>query len=97
MTFNCDLLLASSRYQLQKSCNFDWSRSKKDFKVTLDNLNCVQGEENEFRVPGDHLKHRFLDFTKVEFWACQEAENDSLVPFDHLNRRLIDLKNSYFR
>ena len=29
MTFNCDLLLASSRYQLQKSCNFDWSRSKK--------------------------------------------------------------------
>ena len=37
-----------------------------------------QEEENEFRVPGDHLKHRFLDLTKVEFWAFQEAENEFL-------------------
>jgi len=35
-----------------------------------------QEEENMFLVPGDHLKLRFLEFTKVEFWACQEAQND---------------------
>ena len=29
-----------------------------------------------FPVPGDHLKHRFLDNTKDEFWTCQEAPND---------------------
>jgi len=27
-------------------------------------------EENEFPVSSDHLKHPFLDLTKVEFWAC---------------------------
>jgi len=37
---------------------------------------CWTREENEFRVPGDHLKHGFLDLTKVEFWAFQETEND---------------------
>jgi len=42
-------------------------------------------------VPGDHLKFRFLDLTKVELWTCQEAENDFYVPFYHLNRRFIDL------
>ena len=35
-----------------------------------------QEAENEFPVPSDHLKHQFLDPTKVEFCACQEAEND---------------------
>ena len=35
-----------------------------------------QEEENESAEPGEQLKHRFLDLTKVEFWACQEAEND---------------------
>jgi len=46
--------------------------------------------------PCDHLKHRFLDLTKVEFWPFQEAVNDFYVPFDHLNRRFIDLKNVIF-
>jgi len=36
----------------------------------------IQEEENEFPVHGDHFNHRFLDVTKVEFYACQEAEND---------------------
>jgi len=31
----------------------------------------VQVEENEIRVPGDHLKYRFLELTKVDFWSCQ--------------------------
>ena len=35
-----------------------------------------QGEENEFPVIRDHLKHRILDITIVEFRACQGAEND---------------------
>jgi len=35
-----------------------------------------QEEENEFSEPGEHLKNRFQDITKVEFWACQEAEYD---------------------
>jgi len=35
-----------------------------------------QEEENVFPVTGDHLKHRFLELTKGEFWVCQEAEND---------------------
>jgi len=29
-----------------------------------------QEGENLFSERGDHLKHRFLDLTKVEFWAC---------------------------
>ena len=33
-------------------------------------------EENDFPVAGDHLKHRFLDVTKVEFLGCQDADND---------------------
>jgi len=35
-----------------------------------------QEAENEFAVPGDHLKHHFINLTKVAFWAGQEAEND---------------------
>jgi len=31
--------------------------------------------ENEFTVPGDQLKHRFLDLTQVDFWDDQGAEN----------------------
>jgi len=28
-----------------------------------------KGEENVFAVIGDHLKYRFLDIAKVEFWS----------------------------
>ena len=35
-----------------------------------------QGEEYDFKVPGDHFKHCFLVLIKVEFWCYQEAEND---------------------
>ena len=54
-------------------------------------------EENEFPVPGDHLKHRFLVSTKDEFCSLQEAKNDFYVPFEHLNHRFIDLKMSHFQ
>ena len=47
-------------------------------------------------MPDDRFKHRFLDLTKVEFWACQEAENDFYVPFDHLICPCIDLKKVAF-
>ena len=47
--------------------------------------------KKEFPVPGDQLKHRFLDLSKVEFWGSQEPENDFKVPFEELNRRFIDL------
>ena len=33
-----------------------------------------QEDENVFPVPGDNLKNRFFDLTKVEFKAFQEAE-----------------------
>jgi len=55
-----------------------------------------QEEGNVFPVPGDHLKHRFFDLTKVEFWVFQDVENDILVPFNHLNRHFIDLKKVAF-
>ena len=63
--------------------------------MTLDNLNCVQGEENEFRVPGDHLKHRFLDLTKVEFWF-DKMQKLTFKCHCHLNCRFINMKNVAF-
>ena len=35
--------------------------------------------QNEFPVPGDYLKHRFLELNQVAFWAGQETENDYKV------------------
>jgi len=32
--------------------------------------------DNKMKVACDHLKHRFLDLTKVVFWTCKEAEKD---------------------
>jgi len=36
-----------------------------------------QEAKNEFAVPGDHLKHHFLDFTQVAFSAGQETKKGS--------------------
>jgi len=30
-------------------------------------------------VPGDHLKHQFLELTKFEIFGFQEAENESAI------------------
>ena len=40
------------------------------FRLHPSRIKVAQEEEKEFQVPGDHLKHRFLDKTEVEFWAC---------------------------
>ena len=45
-------------------------------RIHQDAFSSGQEEQNEFPEPGEHLKNRFLDLTKVEFWACKEAEND---------------------
>ena len=34
-----------------------------------------QDGENDFNVTCEHLKHCFLDFTQVAFWASQVEEN----------------------
>jgi len=39
----------------------------------------VQETENDFGVPGNDLKHRFLDLTQVAIWDGQEAENEFKV------------------
>jgi len=49
-----------------------------------------QEEENEFPETGVHLKNRFLDLTKVDFWACQEAQND-ISAIRGLNRMIFSL------
>jgi len=48
-------------------------------ETSLSRLNPIrfwagQEEENEFREPGDYLKHRFLEVTKVEFWAFKRQK-----------------------
>ena len=53
----------------------------RDLETSLSELTQVafwagQGEGNDFPVPGDHLKHRFGNLSKVKFWVCQEAEYD---------------------
>jgi len=50
----------------------------------------------EFRVTGDHLKHRFLDLTKVTFWAGQGEENNFPVNGDHMKHRFIDITRVEF-
>jgi len=37
----------------------------------------ILGCSSEFAVPGDHLKHCFLDLPQVEFWASQEQKMSS--------------------
>ena len=44
--------------------------------LTSSRILCWSMEVIYFSVPGDHLKHRFLDITKVDFWASQDAENN---------------------
>ena len=39
-----------------------------------------------------HLKHRFLDLNKVEFWGCLEAEKD----FKDMNQRIFDFTEIAF-
>jgi len=52
---------------------------------------CVKNCSNEFKVQCEPLKHRFLDFTQVAFWAEQEAENEFALPVEQLELRLLDL------
>jgi len=42
-------------------------------------------------VIGEHLKHRFINVTKVAFWAGQNEENVFPVPGDHVKNRFLDL------
>jgi len=37
------------------------------------------------------LKHRFLDFTQVAFWAGEEEKNEFPEPGEHLKNRFQDL------
>ena len=54
------------------------------------NLGC-QVAENEFKVSCEPLKHCFLDFTQVTFWAREQKENEFPVPGEHLKHRFLDL------
>jgi len=40
-------------------------------------------------VPGDNLKHRYIDITEVVFWAGQEEGNEFKVPLEHLKHRFL--------
>jgi len=42
-------------------------------------------------VTCEPLKHRFLDFTQVAFWAGQEEENEFPETGVHLKNRFLDL------
>jgi len=42
-------------------------------------------------VPGDLLKHGFLDLTLVAFCAGQEAENELTEAGDHLKHRAVEV------
>ena len=44
----------------------------------------------------ERLKHRFLDFMQVAFWAVQEEENEFQVPGDHLKHRFLNLTKVEF-
>jgi len=47
-------------------------------------------------VTWEPLKHRFLDFTQVAFWASQEEENEFPVPGDHFKSRYTELTKVEF-
>ena len=80
--------LVTSLFPLQPIRILGWSRSRKCVQSDMRPLETLLFRlqqsrifgwcrgKNDFPVFGDHLKHRFLDLTKVEFWACQEAEHD---------------------
>ena len=42
------------------------------------------------------MKHRFLGFTQVAFWAGQEEEKEFPVPDDHLKHCSLDLTKVEF-
>jgi hypothetical protein len=42
-------------------------------------------------VPGDPLKHCFLDLTEVAFCAAQNVENEFAGPGDPLKQSILDL------
>ena len=52
--------------------------------------------ENELQVLYESLKHRFLDYTQVAFWAGQEEGKEFPVPGVHLNHRFLDLNKVAF-
>jgi len=47
-------------------------------------------------VTSESLKHRFLDFTQVAYWAGQEEENLFPVPGEPLKYRFLDLTKVEF-
>jgi hypothetical protein len=44
----------------------------------------------------DHLKHRFIDFTKVEFCDIPQEENEFSWLYDRLKHRFIDITKVAF-
>jgi hypothetical protein len=49
-----------------------------------------QKADIEFSVPFDHFKHRFLELTKVAFWACKKADNPISGCVETMKHRFID-------
>ena len=41
-------------------------------------------------MPGDNLKHRFLNMNQLAFWSAQWAKNFFKVTWEHLKHRFID-------
>ena len=48
-----------------------------------------QEAENDIAVPGDHLKHRFINITELHF-SWPRGGINSKVPWEHLKHRFID-------
>ena len=47
-------------------------------------------------MPGNDLKHRFLDLTQDEFWDGQEAENEFKVTWEPLKQRYLEFTQVAF-
>jgi hypothetical protein len=53
--------------------------------------------ENTFSGIFGHLKHRFIDFTKVEFCDIQNAGYEFSEFYDHFKYRLIDFTVAFYQ
>ena len=47
-------------------------------------------------MPADHLKHRFLELTKVAFCVGQEEENELKVHCEHFKHRFLNFTQVAF-
>jgi hypothetical protein len=50
----------------------------------------IQNAENYFSGLFAHLKHHFIDFTKVAFYDEQKAEYEFLEPFAYMKHLFCD-------